>query len=204
MWEPLFWQLDVRHGSPLTFANYQDIRNMMDFFPPFWEEESSKIVPWDDKAYQDLRRMIDSLPSGDLRNEALDRIRSVDCGNPDSALASCNSSLPLPPEASAWRKSLEDVRVDYLPYVRALAVVLKILVCSGDDEALEALRGTTSRISFSSVPIVRSRLESTGPEAPALIDFIMSKDCPVSAMLTDDDKAALLQIKQDAPKKPGG
>ena len=29
----------------------------------------------------------------------------------------------------------------------------------------------------------------------------MSKDCPVSAALTDDDKAKLLKIKQDAEKK---
>jgi hypothetical protein len=29
----------------------------------------------------------------------------------------------------------------------------------------------------------------------------MSKDCPVSAALTADDKAKLLQIKQDAEKE---
>jgi hypothetical protein len=33
------------------------------------------------------------------------------------------------------------------------------------------------------------------------VDFIMSKDCPVSASLTDDDKAKLLKIKQDAEQK---
>ena len=32
----------------------------------------------------------------------------------------------------------------------------------------------------------------------------MSKDCPVSAVLTDTDKAKLLRIKQEAIKKPGG
>jgi hypothetical protein len=32
------------------------------------------------------------------------------------------------------------------------------------------------------------------------VDFIMSKDCPVSASLTDADKARLLQVKQDAEK----
>ena len=34
----------------------------------------------------------------------------------------------------------------------------------------------------------------------------MSKGCPVSALLTDDDKAKLLQIKREieAAKKPGG
>ena len=49
-----------------------------------------------------------------------------------------------------------------------------------------------------------SRLAATGPEAPGLIDFIMSPACPVSASLTDADKSRLLRIKQDATKKPGG
>ena len=49
-----------------------------------------------------------------------------------------------------------------------------------------------------------SAARRAGPEAPALVDFIMSKDCPVSASLTDADKANLLRIKQNAPKKSGG
>jgi hypothetical protein len=51
-----------------------------------------------------------------------------------------------------------------------------------------------------------ARLAAAGPEAPALIDCIMSKDCPVSAALTDADRAKLLRIKQaiEATKKPGG
>jgi hypothetical protein len=53
-------------------------------------------------------------------------------------------------------------------------------------------------------PEILPLLEAAGPEAPALIDFILSKDCPVSAALTDADKAQLLRIKQDAIKKPGG
>jgi hypothetical protein len=39
------------------------------------------------------------------------------------------------------------------------------------------------------------RLQVVGPEAPALIDFIMAKDCSVSASLTEADKARLLQVK---------
>jgi hypothetical protein len=37
-----------------------------------------------------------------------------------------------------------------------------------------------------------------------LVDFIMSTARPVSASLTDDDRAKLLRIKQEANKKPGG
>jgi hypothetical protein len=37
-------------------------------------------------------------------------------------------------------------------------------------------------------------------ETSALVDFIMSRVFPVSASLTGEDKAGLLQIKQDAEK----
>lgn len=47
----------------------------------------------------------------------------------------------------------------------------------------------------------RDEAFATDPEAPTLVDFIMSTDCPVSTSLTDDDKAKLLAIKQDAEKK---
>ena len=53
-------------------------------------------------------------------------------------------------------------------------------------------------------PSCSRRLAATGPEAPVLVDFITSKDCPVSASLTDADKAELLRIKEEATTKPGG
>ena len=147
-----------------------------------WTDDHVKVRPWNDKAYQDLRQMIESLPPGAPRDQALDRIRSLDCANPDKTLASCDPSLPPPPEAAAWRKALEDARVDEAAYAKALAAELKTLVCSGDDDAAYVLRG----LGFQRPPC------AAGPEAPALVDFIMSKDCPVSASLTDADKANLL------------
>jgi hypothetical protein len=72
----------------------------------------------------------------------------------------------------------------------ALANVFKGLVCANDTNAIHILRGIIQSV----------RLAETGSEAPALVDFIMSKDCPVSASLTDDDKAKLLEIKQLAEK----
>jgi len=44
-------------------------------------------------------------------------------------------------------------------------------------------------------------LSATGLEAPLLVNFIMSKDCPVSAALTEDDKAKLLEIKEEVEKR---
>lgn len=137
---------------------------------------------------------MEPLPPGDPRNRALERIRSLDCANPDTTLASCDPAAALPPEAAAWRKALEDARVDDADYAKALAAELKVLVCSGDRDTAYVLRG----IGF------EEQLVDTGPEAPKLVDFIMSKDCPVSASLTDADKAKLLRIKQEALQKPGG
>ena len=60
------------------------------------------------------------------------------------------------------------------------------------DSAAFVLRGLMANNGF------KRRLTDAGPEAPALIDSIMSKDCLVSAWLTEADRARLLQIKQDA------
>jgi hypothetical protein len=38
---------------------------------------------------------------------------------------------------------------------------------------------------------------------PDLVDFIMGKDCVVSASLTDADKARLLRIKREALQAAG-
>jgi hypothetical protein len=81
--------------------------------------------------------------------------------------------------------------VDDAAFAKALAKELGALVCANDVDAIHILRGI----------IESGRLAATGREAPALVDFIMSKDCPVSASLTDHDKAKLLEIKQDAEQK---
>jgi hypothetical protein len=59
------------------------------------------------------------------------------------------------------------------------------------DNTLFALSGLMARSPFS------ARLADAGPEATALIDFIMSNGCPVSVLLTEAEKARLLQIKRD-------
>ena len=67
---------------------------------------------------------------------------------------------------------------------------------------LYALRGLVLRYEASRyLRNSSSGLAATGAEAPTLIDFIMSKDCPVSNSLTDEDKARLLRIRQEAIEK---
>jgi hypothetical protein len=175
---------------------------------PSWEDSDRKVRPWNNEAYQHLRQVMESLPDNPylrqiiaslspsaLRDQALDRIRRLDCANHDPTLASCDPgpSVLLPPEAARWRKSLEDARVAEPDYTKALGLVLKPLICAGGDDTAHVLHGI----------VWNGRLVGTGPEAPALIDFILSKDCPVSDSLSHADKALLLRIKQDAIKEPG-
>jgi hypothetical protein len=93
-------------------------------------------------------------------------------------------------EAEVLQEKLKAAALDEAEYAKSLTKELRSLVCDNAN-AIPILRGI----------VVFGRLAATGREAPALIDVIMSKDCPVSAALTDDDNASLLQLKQDAEKK---
>ena len=183
-------------GAPNPTAP-SDVRlpDAPDHWLPIWRDGQGNVHPWNEQVYDELRRAIESVPAGLPRVQALESFRRADCGSSDPALASCDPSVPPPPEAAVWRKSLEDAKVNESSYAKALATTLKTLVCSGGDEAVFVLGGIASPLNNS--------LAAAGPEAPALIDFIMSKDCPVSAPLTDAVKADLLRIKQDAIKEAG-
>jgi hypothetical protein len=66
---------------------------------------------------------------------------------------------------------------------------------------IPATRSDAPSLTYSLRGLLRNRrFAAAGSEAPALVDTIMSKDCPVSASLTEADKADLLQIKRDANK----
>ena len=144
-------------------------------------ENAAKADPWlplgqekAGKSYQDLLRTIEFLPAGSLRDQALDRIQHLDCSNPDPTLAPCDSSQPPPPEAVNWRKLVEDNLVNNAAYAVALAEKLKLAICGGDDsdDVADVLRGV----------LESQRLEAVGPQKPALIQSIMSKDCRVSSL----------------------
>jgi len=131
-----------------------------------------------------------------MRGFALDRLGDLDCANSDLTLASCDPSVPPPTEVAARQKSLEAASVDDEAYATALAKVLRGLVCSRGEETINVVRGVGFQL----------RLSEAGTAAIDLIDDLTSKDskdCPVSASLTDADKARLLQIKRDAIKEAG-
>jgi hypothetical protein len=47
-----------------------------------------------------------------------------------------------------------------------------------------------------------SGLGATGTEAPALVERLINKECPVSAALTDDDKAKLRAFQKSQHRRP--
>jgi uncharacterized protein YjbI with pentapeptide repeats len=152
-----------------------------DTWRPVWRDYWYKVRPWGDKAYGDLQRSIEAFPPSDVRDQALKRVRALDCA--DQALASCD--LASPPAPAAWSK---DAQTNGAPYLTALAAELRTFVCSGDDDAVYILRGGG----------FQGRLLDAGAAATGLIDDLMDKDskgCPVSPALTDADRAKLLQVK---------
>jgi hypothetical protein len=95
---------------------------------------------------------------------------------------------------------------------------LKALACSGDANAVYVVRGLlkTHLTAFGLLknllaqrpPLVENLsaqppglVENLGAQAPGLVDAILKPDCPVSADLTDADKAALKRLAKEA--QPG-
>jgi hypothetical protein len=148
-----------------------------------------ELHPWDGEAYQALRTSVESFSTGENRDRALERIQRLDCPSPDKTLASCDPNTPPPLDATEWRKALEAASISEEAYADALAKTLKGLVCLGDADSIHVVRGTG----------FRDRLVATRLAAADLIDSLTSKDrkdCAVAAVLTDVDRANLLQLRQ--------
>ena len=155
-------------------------------------EDGAWTLPWDINAYEGLRVWMNDIPEGKMRDAALKRIERLDCGNPDKTLASCDQSLMPPFKIFDWQMKLAAASVDGDTFAKALAEELRSLVCESGGDAIHILRGVISN----------GQLAKTGRGAPTLVDTIIGKKedkpCPVSAALTEDDKASLLQIKREA------
>ena len=163
--------------------------------PVAWD--GRKFSPWTSARYNALMRQIaEIVPEGDRRKWALGNLRGLDCetGEPWS----CDAKAGKPAAVAEERQMIEHASVDHATYEKALAGVLGELVCGGDGDAIYILRGLA----------INERIKDAAAEALALVNRILnkddnSKDCPVSAVLTDDDKARLRAIvKAVAPPVP--
>jgi hypothetical protein len=128
------------------------------------------------------------VPEGQRRSEALKGIAILDCKTEDGALASCDPSAIAPDAAKHWQQQIEAAGDTETAYGKALAKILGDLVCSGDPDRIDVL----SRM-------VRSdRIDARFSAATGLVERILSPKCPVSTLLTDDDRARLRTIERKA------
>jgi hypothetical protein len=131
----------------------------------------------------ELQAMImKEVPEGENRKYALKRIEKL---NPDI----------FGPEASE-QETLEKGRVDETAYKKSLADQLTSLACSKDENGPYIVRGLIPNDGI----IANDRIKDTSAQAPGLVEAILKPDCPVSAALTEADKAALKRIA----KEPSG
>jgi uncharacterized protein YjbI with pentapeptide repeats len=115
-----------------------------------------------------------------LREQALKRMEIL---NPDI----------FGPEASE-QETLEKGRVDETAYKKSLADQLTSLACSKDENGPYIVRGLIPNDGI----IANDRIKDTSAQAPGLVEAILKPDCPVSAALTEADKAALKRIAKEA------
>jgi len=117
--------------------------------------------------FDGLRTYMDKqLPGGIQRDPALDLIAKLDPGKGDPEASQI-------PALEKGRAASEDA------YQKALAHVLKNLVCSGDESASHIVRRLVDT----------GRIADTGRYASGLIESILAPACPVS--LTEQDKIDL-------------
>ncbi len=79
---------------------------------------------------------------------------------------------------------------DLKNYQKTLVDQLKAVACSWDKSTAFIVHGLNQK----------DRINDAGPLAPKLAESILATDCPVSAKLTDSDRAALQKIA--GPTKP--
>ena len=207
----LLWRSDARNLNPTLppeppravlldgwktiplLSDPLDFRNVSSMWLPVSEDNGDyNATPWNSQSYQRLRATIKALPPGSLHDEALRRIEVLDCGGLPGACDDANVSFA----AAKWRQILEAASVGYNVYIEVLAKTLKDLLCSGGDSTIYIVRGVSR--SQRSVHQV-GRLEAAGAAAIELLNDLTnkdSKDCPVSALLTDADRTNLLALKQ--------
>jgi hypothetical protein len=124
--------------------------------------------------FDNLRAQIEEIPEGEERKNALERIGKLD---PDNSR-----------NVASARKTLEKRSVAKTADKMSLADQLKTLSCSVDEDALYIVRGL----------IANGRINDTRAKATGLVEAILKPDCPVSAALTEADKAALKKIAKEA------
>ena len=150
---------------------------------------------WDEDAYNKLINLseIKALPSS-----TMDRLFRLKCKDyADKSLQPCDANASPSPDTLKFQAIMEASRAaDVNVYRVALAAVFRELVCSPDDpNAIYVLRALAGQ-PFDEPST--SQLRRLGSEVVKTINHFVSKDCPVSQLLTAEDKARLQTIATSA------
>jgi uncharacterized protein YjbI with pentapeptide repeats len=141
---------------------------------------TQSATPWMEKDYLDLKKNIEHNVEDELtRTRALKQIERLRCENNDNQLAPCNSEA-VP---STFPDRIKKAAVDERSYSAALTDSLVDTICSAGSGAVYILRSILRPLNPS---ISVSRIN-----AQKFDERLGKKDCPVSAHLTEDDKADL-------------
>jgi uncharacterized protein YjbI with pentapeptide repeats len=186
------------NGVRLWQASFVDSKIANVFGTPTWTQDPN----WGPNEYarlqNDLQTSLNAASAIETQsNVVLDRIKRIACAKPPLAPV-CVSPSPLPPEVIPWQAKASSATVDQATYEKALAVVYTNIICSGDGNSLAIFRSLANMgmpQAAGGTPTAQGFLE-TGSEAKALAEYVMSKDCPVSAQFTDADKAVLLAVER--------
>ena len=131
-----------------------------------------------------------------LRDWRWNAFSRLDCASLRKKSASCDHETPRRHRRRhAAKVAQSGRRMPRRPTLKAVEAVLKDLVCSGGNDA-STLRGTARQYDNTHGHYLRD----AGLLAPVLhrrrSRIKDSKDCPVSASLTDTDRAKLLHVKR--------
>jgi uncharacterized protein YjbI with pentapeptide repeats len=165
---------DMR-GAAVWRANFEDASLTAVFEDALEENALSK------DEFTALKAMIrETVPEGETREYALKRIEIL---NPNVSGNKASARVIL-------KKGRAE---EETAYQKALADKLKGLACSDYEENARYI-----------VPgfVKNDRIKDTGAEAPGLVEAILDPKCPVSAALTEDDKAALKKLAKEASGAP--
>jgi uncharacterized protein YjbI with pentapeptide repeats len=181
--------------------------------------------PWTEASYLALKKLIEKVPTRQFGLEEMiaqlsepqftvpQTFAGRDAALKRIAILDPNKSFEFDAEVPKWKKKLEAKAVGPEEFEEAfsrelngLARELKALACSGDANAVYVVRGMlkTHRdlpnifLNKKLGPGPPGLIENLGTQAPGLVEAILKPDCPVSAALTEADKAALKKLAKEA------
>jgi uncharacterized protein YjbI with pentapeptide repeats len=155
-------------------------------------EEKTKNAPWSIGSYTALLEALNTASGGtNKESPAFARLDILKCEKMEASVCA-TPSWPQTDEKEQ-RLSFEAGSPDRQSYGFALTETLRDILCDGNPSAIHVLRSVAGGGNI--------RIHDTGPNAPALVDFVMGEKCPLSTSLTKEDKARLKEIKQYAQER---